>query len=142
MSNKEIIGKRIASLMKKAKISQHKLAEILKDRGAGEVTQATISNWTLGHTSAPLELAPVFCEIFSVSLYDLFGTQIEDDRSKKIDAIELEFDLNPDHAFNKLVKEYASLLETAKEYRKDKDGAQKRLNEIYSVYKKQLESEE
>lgn len=142
MLNKKALGDRMASFMKRQKISQAKLVTILKEKGAGEVTQATISNWTLGYTSAPLELAPVLCEIFEISLHELFGTHIEADGTNQMKSIKHEFEDSPDIAFNKLVSEYATLLETMKQYRKEKDGAQKRLDEIYSVYQKHLKSKD
>jgi phage repressor protein C with HTH and peptisase S24 domain/DNA-binding transcriptional regulator YiaG len=69
----------IRTYRKKARISQHDLGEMLG------VTRNTVVNWEGGKYRPDIDLLLPLCEIFGISLYDLFGTE---DRSLGISSRE------------------------------------------------------
>lgn len=69
----------IRTYRKKAKISQQDLGEMLG------VTRNTVVNWEGGKYRPDIDLLLPLCEIFGISLYDLFGTE---DRSLGISSRE------------------------------------------------------
>ena len=69
MENRKIpIADMIRTYRKKAKISQQELGEMLG------VTRNTVVNWEGGRYRPDIDLLLPLCEIFGISLYELFGT--------------------------------------------------------------------
>lgn len=126
--------------MKERKISQNALAEFLK-KNDFEVTQATVSNWTSGKTSLPMEIAPLLCDLFEITFFDLFSEASQEHRTMNTATIEMEYELNPDHTFKNLLNQYTSILKDAKQYKEHSELAGRRLNEIYSLYKKHMKED-
>ncbi len=137
MVNSKYIGERIAYFLKEKGISQQKLIALLQEKSGQKYVQGTISNWKNGLTSAPIELTPVFCDIFEVSYDEFFGTDRKSLKSAvQIKVLLREANGDANIALEALKEKYDNLVIELKKCGQEKKELDKKLEYVYKMMKK------
>ena len=136
MIKTNIVAKRIAYFLKKNKISQQALKNRLKQDYGLDVSQATISNWTIGVQSPGLELGPILCEIFDISITELFSDKEGKELSLEASELADQFKIDPEKTFHELLEKYNQLLNQLEDMKAKKRRAEKRLTDVLEQMKK------
>lgn len=93
MSNRTILGARIAELRYKKDLRQFELGELIGESIGISLSPSAIGQYERGARNPPLEVVEAISDIFNVSIDYLFGKTDEKltvDKYLKLDKIELE----------------------------------------------------
>lgn len=93
MSNRTILGARIAELRYKKDLRQFELGELIGEAIGISLSPSAIGQYERGARNPPLEVVEAISDIFNVSIDYLFGKTDEKltvDKYLKLDKIELE----------------------------------------------------
>ena len=93
MSNRTILGARIAELRYKKDLRQFELGELIGESIGISLSPSAIGQYERGVRNPPLEVVEAISDIFNVSIDYLFGKTDEKltvDKYLKLDKIELE----------------------------------------------------
>ncbi len=132
------IARRIAYFIKQRKITQQEFLDLLLEQYGIEISQPTVSNWKNGVSSPSIELAPVFCEIFDISLHELFGIPPEQELLEEEKQLLDRFNAEPRKVFLELMEKYDLLLMELQKVKQEKEEAERRLGTVAEQMKKHL----
>ncbi len=100
-----------------------------------KVTQPTVSHWTKGRTSPPIEIAPALCEVFDITLQELFDVY-DEGHPKDHSQLMADFRNDPESAYLNMVEKFERTNEELKATKKENEKLERKLKEATQKIKK------
>lgn len=86
MGIKEKIAKNFLNYREKAGYKQSEVAKALG------VSKSSVCNWETGQNSMDIEKLYKACQLFEVTLYDMFGESVDQNKTKQVELIDKKVD--------------------------------------------------